>query len=96
MSAHAKYNLSLQEAIVVLREQSLRNRTQTESGVLTTQLEGMSVDQAYDVGYATMLHDLESLTGPDPFEVHAVAVAPDGEFIDMGRVPEPMPTEEKN
>ncbi len=78
-SVTKRYNLSLEEALVVLHEQVEKNRTQTETGELTRQLQGMSVDEAYDVGYETLLRDLESLTGPDPFEVIPVYISPEGE-----------------
>lgn len=68
------YNLSLTEAIEVLEAQSEKNRAETASGAVTHQLEGMSVDDAYDVGYDTLLHDLKSITGPDPMEVFVVQV----------------------
>lgn len=68
------FNLSLEEAIAVLEEQVQKNTAQTESGEVTHQLDGMSLDEAYDVGYATLLHDLKSLTGPDPMEVYVVEV----------------------
>lgn len=68
------FNLSLEEAIEVLEEQARKNTEQTEDGVVTHQLDGMSLDQAYDVGYSTLLHDLKSITGPDPMEVFVVEV----------------------
>lgn len=96
MTNSPKYNLSLQEAIVALRQQSLKNRAQTEDGLLTEQLRGMSVDEAYDVGYATLLHDLETLTGPDPFEVHAVVPTEVG-LVDLGPAEDTtLTTEETN
>jgi hypothetical protein len=72
--ANPLYNLSLQEAIVFLESQVEKNRKQTETGVETEELQGMSLDQAYDVGYETLLHDLKSVTGPDPMEVSIVHV----------------------
>lgn len=74
MSESPKYNLTLPEALKVLDTQALSNRRQTESGQVTHQLEGMSLDQAYDVGYETLLHDLKTITGPDPLEVSIVEV----------------------
>ncbi len=87
-----QYNLSLPEAIKVLHEQEEKNRKQTQDGIKTEGLEGMSLDEAYDVGYATLLHDLESLTGPNPFEVHAVVATSEG-LVDLGALPN---NEEKN
>lgn len=92
-----QFNLSLEEAIEVLDEQVKKNRQQTKSGQQTPGLQGMSVDQAYDIGYETLLHDLKSLTGPDPFEVHAVVATEIG-LVDLGALEEDpsIETKEKN
>lgn len=76
MAEKKKFNLTLEEAIERLSEQAERNTIQTEQGNVTDQLQGMTVDEAYDVGYATLLHDLKSLTGPDPLEVELHALSP--------------------
>lgn len=75
--AEKKYNLTLEESIERLEANAVKNTRQTEEGIVTRQLEGMTLDEAYDVGYATLLYDLQSLTGPDPMEVELHVVTPD-------------------
>lgn len=70
MTNHApKYNLTLEEAKAELQDYAAKNEAETRGGVATVGLDGMSVDEAYDVGYATAILDLETLTGPDPLVV---------------------------
>lgn len=65
-----QYNLTLDQAIERLREEAAKNETQKD----TPQLQGMSPDEGYNVGYATAIHDLVSLTGPNPREVGVIEV----------------------
>ena len=62
------YNLDLAQALVRIGEEIVSNSTQKN----TPELQGMTPDQAYDVGYETCLRDLQSLTGPDPLEVGVI------------------------
>lgn len=74
MPAHVQpqYNLSLEEAIVRLREEAQKHADEDPDPIL----EGVPVDTAWALGYATCLHDLESLTGPNPREVGLVILTP--------------------
>jgi hypothetical protein len=65
-----QYNLSLPDALERLEVEVEKNHTQTN----TPELEGMTPDEAYDVGYETALRDIKSLTGPNPIEVAIVTV----------------------
>lgn len=69
-----QFNLSLEEAIEVLQGQVEKNQRQTEEGQADSLLDAMTPHEAYDVGYATLLDDLKSLTGPDPLEVYVIPV----------------------
>lgn len=87
MDNKPKFNLSLEEAIAELEIYAEKNSRQTREGIITHQLEGMSLDDAYDVGYATLLHDLKSLTGPNPMEVELISIATDGFEKELGPIP---------
>lgn len=63
------YNLTLPEAIARLQEEVEKNATQKN----TPELQGMTPDESYDVGYRTCLHDLISITGPNPTEVGLIS-----------------------
>ena len=65
------YGLTLPEAVQRLEEEVVKNATQLD----TEQLQGMTPDQSYNVGYETCLRDLQSVTGPDPRELYLVRMA---------------------
>lgn len=67
-----QYNLPLDKAIEVLEAQVEKHRNEGE----TPQVKDMTPDDAWVVGYATLLHDLKSLTGPDPREIGITMVIP--------------------
>lgn len=79
-----QFNLTLEEAIPALDAQAEKNQSQTERGLLTEQLKDIPNESCYDIGYATCLADLKSITGPDPREIFIV------------EVPINRPEEEKN
>jgi hypothetical protein len=63
-----QYDLTLEQALARLEAEVEKNQQQTD----TPLLQGMTPDQAYNVGYETCLRDLQSLTGPDPMEFGVV------------------------
>lgn len=70
--ARPQYNLPLDAAIAVLDAQAEKHRNEGE----TPQVKDMAPDDAWVVGYETAIHDLKSLTGPDPREVGVMIVTP--------------------
>ncbi len=74
MPTHAapQYNLTLQEAIERLRAEAEKHSQEPPDPIL----EGVSADDAWVLGYQTCLHDLESLTGPNPREVGIIVFTP--------------------
>lgn len=65
------YNLTVPAAIPYLREQLAKMKAETNR----TQLKGISPDDAFEMGYALAIRDVEHYTGPSPAEEHNDAVA---------------------